>query len=67
MDDSTTAGHLRCSVDTHLQEEMGRLEGGEVAAFHKGQEEEAGGGRAGVQPRAGRRTCEKDDPTAGSR
>ena len=46
---------------------MGRLEGGEVAAFVKGQDEEAGGGRAGVQPHAGRRTCEKDDPTAGSR
>lgn len=67
MDDSTTTGHPRCQVDTHLEEEVGRLQGGEVTAFVEGQEEEAGGRRAGVQPHAGRRTREKDAPTAGYR
>lgn len=64
MDNSTTTGHPRRQVDTHLEAAMGRFQGGEVTAFFEGQEE-AGGRRAGVQPHAGRRTCEKDAPAAG--
>lgn len=36
MDDSTTARHRWCQVDTYHEEEMGWLQGGEVAAFVKG-------------------------------
>lgn len=67
MDYSTTARHPWCQVDTYHKEEMGWLQGGEVATFVKGQKEEAGGRRAGVQPDTGRRACPKDAPTVGCR
>lgn len=66
VDSSTTAGHVWCQVDTHFQEEMGWLKGGEVTAFVKRQEK-AGGRRAGVQPDAGRGTCETDTSAVGGR
>lgn len=67
MDNSTAAGHPGVAVDTHFQEEMGRLQGGEVSALFEGQEEEAGGRRAGVQPLAGRRARQEDHSPVGDR
>lgn len=67
MDNSTTAGHPGGPVDTHLQEEMGRLQGGEVSALFEGQEEEAGRRRPGVQPLTGRRALQEDASPEGDR
>lgn len=66
MDYSTTAGHPGGPVDTHLQEEMGRLQGGEVSALVKGQEE-AGRRRPGVQPLTGRSARQEDASPEGGR
>lgn len=67
LDGSTAAARAVCPVDTHLEEQVGRLQGGEVPALLKGQEEEAGGRGAGVQPHAGRGPREKDAPPVGGR
>lgn len=46
---------------------MGRLQGGEVPAYIKGQEKDDGGRRAGVQPHAGFRAREEVRPTVDCR
>lgn len=52
MDVSANGGRLWRPVDTHVLQEVGRLQSGEVPARFKG-EEEAGGGGPGLQPHAG--------------
>lgn len=67
VDNSTAAGYPRRQVDTHLQQQMGWLQGGEITAFTEGQEEEAWRRRASLQPHTGCRTCEKDTRAVGGR